>query len=974
MHRLAVIACALALGACQMDVPEGLRRTPPGSGPLVRFDPDAKPLPEIPFPNDLATRADASSATGRRINASLIAPTRLEATVRAKLDRLDGFGTLAPITVSFDGRLDIGALVERHQENTDFEDDAVFLLCVDERSPDFGKPVMLDMGRGNYPLALRSSDRYFDADARAQAGNLLFETVEEDLDADGELDPGEDSDDDGVLDHPNVYPPGASALDGLLTFYEYETDTLILRPVLPLRERTTYAVVLTSRLRDETGRPVRSPFPYVHHLDQTRALEALEGILPPLGLGVGDVAFAWTFTTQSVTADLVAVREGLHGYGPLAWLGERFSTAVEPLRCKDENQDPPYYLLEAQRVVDLALLIGPSVFGGQTEEIQPLIDTFDHVDYLVCGAFTSPDFLRTGEEADPHAENFDLDLGAGKAELAEARIPFMAAVPKATDRHQPPFPVIVYAHGYGSARFEAIGFAGFMARQGIATVGIDAWGHGLPVEKEHLELIDTFASSLGLSPFAEALLTDRARDLDRDGTKDSGGDFWSAYGFHTRDVVRQTLSDYFQLVRVLRGFDGASRWDLDQDGDGQGDLAGDFNADGRVDFGGPDVAYYSWGQSMGGIHSALLGPLEPAIVATAPGAGGGGLADVGMRTMLSSVERAVLLLTMGPLVVGVPAGEGRTELRLLVPLGNERRRLVIGHADSVQPGDGIRLRNLDSGEERTAAVRPDGQFRISMPADTGDRFELELSDAHGEIYARVDTWEQDAYYYDSEIATYAAGEPLATPAEGYGLARCTPDLRRMVGLFQMTLERADPACYARHYFAEPLPIRPEGPTVTNMLEIVCLGDQDVPVNTQIAIARSAGLIGILEDDPRYGMPVNDWLIANHVYEGLSGVGRFPAPDYLFDPDNLDETSDGYDAPEPAPGDELRVVVETPTGQSGVRFGYVQPTGQHGFYLPEPDKPFDVHAYLANLVAWYFGSGGRQIVDDLCLEDGSCALP
>ena len=42
----------------------------------------------------------------------------------------------------------------------------------------------------------------------------------------------------------------AARADALMTFYESETNTLIARPVEPLRERTTYAVVVTRRLLD----------------------------------------------------------------------------------------------------------------------------------------------------------------------------------------------------------------------------------------------------------------------------------------------------------------------------------------------------------------------------------------------------------------------------------------------------------------------------------------------------------------------------------------------------------------------------------------------------------------------------------------------------------------------------------------------------------------------------------------------------
>ena len=50
----------------------------PSGGPAVVWDIEAKPLPEIPLPNDSATRLDASSTTGRRLNISEDASTELE--------------------------------------------------------------------------------------------------------------------------------------------------------------------------------------------------------------------------------------------------------------------------------------------------------------------------------------------------------------------------------------------------------------------------------------------------------------------------------------------------------------------------------------------------------------------------------------------------------------------------------------------------------------------------------------------------------------------------------------------------------------------------------------------------------------------------------------------------------------------------------------------------------------------------------
>ena len=90
--------------------------------------------------------------------------------------------------------------------------------------------------------------------------------------------------------------------------------------VRPLREKTTYAVVLTDRLVGADGNAVRSPWPWVNHLRQTEALRPLGDALPALNLGIDNVAFAWTFTTGDVTGDLRAARQGLLGKGTLAGL------------------------------------------------------------------------------------------------------------------------------------------------------------------------------------------------------------------------------------------------------------------------------------------------------------------------------------------------------------------------------------------------------------------------------------------------------------------------------------------------------------------------------------------------------------------------------------------------------------------------------------------------------------------------------
>lgn len=1003
VQRLPVLWLSFVAGTwtCGGPEPDGLRRTPPGTGPVVRWDISARPLPEIPFPNDAATRLDPSSPTGRRVNVSLLGDLRMDRQARALFNRLDGFGAFQPITVSFSAPLDLDDLARRHHEPIpDTSDDAVFVVAIDPASPDFGRPVMLDMGRGNYPALIRDDTRYLPADPRQGERSLLFETVEEDRNGNGVLDPGEDSDDDGVLDHPNVWPDGAPVTKGLLTHYERETETLIMRPLVPLRERTTYAVILTSRLRGLDGQSVRSPFPYIHSLEQLPSLRVLPEVLrrmreAGIDLSMDDVAFVWTFTTQSITRDLVAIREGLYGEGPLGWLASTVPTDAIPIPALTADQPNPRMPFPGETLKALVGGVLVPAFGISASQAAGLLDDLDHIAYVAQFRIRSPDFLtgqgdrrlfQDKEGQRPWDWHFEVDADTGVAPMTLADLVVTMAIPRRTERFSPPFPVAIYAHGYGQARVEMLGFAAVLARYGIASAAIDGWGHGIYVKPEDREKILALAEGFGFRPFVEAFLEGRARDVTGDGKKDAGADMFSSHAFHTRDTIRQAVVDHLQLIRVLRRFDGVARWDLDQDEDGVSDLAGDFDGDGVVDAGG-EVDYFFWGSSMGGITSGVVGALEPAVVATAPVAGGACLTCLTSRSQQASVIHDTLLRGMGPVVwtepdEGVPE---RRRLWLTCALAKKPVHLSVASLWGIPVGSTMLVHNLRTGEVRSGHIRQDGLGSAPIPTDPGDRLEVTFLGPDGATLARIDTFEFDAFYDTGTHPTWRAGEPLVSPCEGWGYRRQSPELRRLIGLAQMALEPADPIHWARHFFLEPLPLRSTENRPRNLLLLVTLGDNMDPPDIHYAQARAAGILPYLDPDPRYGVSANDWLIQNHVFEGICGLGRFPpnsqGQEVLFDPDRLDDLGmppgqdgNGFDAPSPEPGKELRLTVHTSTGVSGIRHAHMEPCGKHSFFITDPGRPFNVDEYLNSLAGHYFRSRGTRILDDRCHEDSSCPWP
>jgi hypothetical protein len=978
------------LAACA-PYPEGLRLTPDGDGPQIVIDWDAEPLPEIPLPNDLATRADPNSPTGLRINISEEAPTEMERRARRKINELAGFGIYAPFTVAFDAPLDLDDIVRRHADDGDYSDDAFFLIDVEPSSPTYLQPVRLEVGHGRFPQDLDETDRYFPNDPRADSPALLFETVDEDLNRNGIMEPGEDTDNDGVLDVPNVYPKGGDPREDLMTWYERETNTLIIRPVMPLREETRYAVVLSERLRGENESPVRSPWKYVHHLRQTEALRPVLHALPSWGLSVEDLAFAWVFTTGRVTGDLVDIRMGLDGAGPYPWLGRTFPAGVnEALQMHEDPMMVDPFRLPVDRLVSTVANLG--LFGDSAEVLVSAYQSFSSD--IVGGSYETPYLLVDRDDGgfDDTDEYWQLDPVSGEMIVGPARVPFTCAIPKPHSGFAQPYPVVLFGHGYGSSRFDMFGFAWAMNRMGMAACAIDYPGHGPTLSDDDLAIITAFLTSMKMSAFLEHLQDARYRDVNNDGVPDSGADQWIADSFHTRDMVRQAAVDWMQLVKSLK-----------QCGQGTMDKAGsavmacDWDEDGVPDIGGPSSDFFLVGGSLGGINTAVTAAVEPDVKASVPIVGAGGLMDIGIRSPLKGVVEAVIGRLITPLILGTPNEDGGLVLSQHVISGRDSVDIPFATLDSIPGGGEVLVENLDNGEERLFSIPADGRLRVPIPGDAADPYEKRVLAGipHGEVpgdkaytvpdnahlgdHLRVTVWDDDGAevaHIDTfaedvvfEGVTYTAGSPLVVGSEGLGHLRGSPSLRRLASFTGMIIEGGDPIAYAPHYFREPYTRL--GGEPTNVLIVPTPGDMVVAVNAEIALARAAGLVDFENIDARYGMTVDQWLIDREVVRGLEQYGPWTdvngAP-ALFDPDDLDEGLDGTGAPSDAP---LRATVETDAGISGMRLPYVSTTGSHGFGLPDPSLEFDINTFSIHQVARYFQTGGRVISDDLCMEDHSC---
>ncbi|MBM4388856.1 MAG: hypothetical protein FJ088_14035, partial [Deltaproteobacteria bacterium] len=425
-------------------------------------------------------------------------------------------------------------------------------------------------------------------------------------------------------------------------------------------------------------------------------------------------------------------------------------------------------------------------------------------------------------------------------------------------------------------------------------------------------------------------------------------DYWTYDAFHTRDVVRQTVIDIMQFIRVLRNCDGKNSADLDVNNDGKNEAMCDFDGDGAVDIGGLDNNYSAWGVSLGGIVTGVLAGIEAALSSAAVISGGGGLADVAIRSTQTGVPQMAVLPIMGAMILG-EQDEDRTSLSFYIPNFSDYRKVKFAVVPQVSEGDVIRVSNIDTAEEKTVIAGKNGTFRIQIQADAlkateiraflkfdptaeefeptrvadtigssliprlGDQITIEISDGGGVTKAFVDKFGMDV---QANGIIYAENAPLVNIYEGYGFFRQSPDFRRFVGIAQTILEAGDPANWAPHYFSEPVSFPESDPSAApgvNAYILNTIGDTNVNIATGVSLARAAGLIDYMNPDGKYGGSTQmDVLIDNYVVEGVSHLRRWSvskggpnlySPETLeitdeifFDPDYLSEGKDGFHAP------------------------------------------------------------------------------
>jgi hypothetical protein len=384
--------------------------------------------------------------------------------------------------------------------------------------------------------------------------------------------------------------------------------------------------------------------------------------------------------------------------------------------------------------------------------------------------------------------------------------------------------------------------------------------------------------------------------------------------------MRQSVLDGVQLNRILQSWDGVAKsgQDYDGNGDASNDLAGDFNGDGVVDFGGKSVNYASSGGSFGGLVAQIHGAIDPTFSVTAPVSGGGGFVHVATRSQLT--PDPVLEEVMGPFLVAVPAAARppdsngipatkctgkQMSVRWVVNnlLSSTEIEIACLQPAELSSGMTVVVRDLGSLALRCARTLPDGGFRVAMPATIGEGIDVgvfrgaDVVDSYATcnvvgdppLVREISTWEQPATKFtpvptsqDTCTSTtgcqqfwstfYPVGSPLTVPQEGLGYQRQSPDFRKLMNLAQAALDPADPINFARLFFlspaadwnGNPIPPRP-------VLDVHTVGDFLVPTGTGMAFSRAAGLLPFLPPTAADTMPdYADWATPPALWNAWAG--------------------------------------------------------------------------------------------------------
>jgi len=245
-----------------------------------------------------------------------------------------------------------------------------------------------------------------------------------------------------------IHVPDRYVLRGLPSAPELETARAILRDGARQLETlrgfsTTAPIRIALSAAVDLATVDASSLFVVERADGDTDLGGLLDLAAALGIERGDVALAFSFPTQPIEDDLVAVQTLLRDRG-----GEGGAVQlVDP----DPDDDLP---------------IG--VFTASDAEFADFFRAAPHVSAVVAGLVASPDFRDADGIWIPARV-------AGDEPAPDVALDFLLTLPDAVDA---PYPVVMLQHGFGGDNHIVLELGEELAARGLATIGINAVAHG----------------------------------------------------------------------------------------------------------------------------------------------------------------------------------------------------------------------------------------------------------------------------------------------------------------------------------------------------------------------------------------------------------------------------------------------------------------------------------------------------------------
>ena len=442
------------------------------------------------------------------------------------------------------------------------------------------------------------------------------------------------------------YMPAGTVVGINQVVWDTFTTTLHIESEALLAQHTRFALIVTSGVRDQGGARVGASEAFRRFRQSVRG-EYKQALLDAVhaarrvGVHERDIAVASVFTTQSATAVLEKMRDQIHAATPepadflLGPQGERTVFSLEGVTSirfdQQRKVDPPL------TPVDLNISLIRDTFPGA-------------VGTLAFGKYLSPDYqVHPGEYIPPIGTRTGTPDVQGVSEIY-----FNLYLPSGPTPAGG-WPVAIFGHPNGGYKEDpSHSVAGSMAARGIATLAINAVGHGFGA----LGTLTVRQSVGGPITFSAG---GRGIDQDRDGTIASNEGLTSGPPRNIvffSDGIRQTVADLTQLVRVIEV-------GMDVDGDGLRDLD-------------PSRLFY-FGQSFGANYGTVFLAVEPGVRAGVLAVAGDPLANrqlgAGRNTLGSLLEsrqpsliNAPGITVLGGRAVGPPLFHENLPLRDGFPL------------------------------------------------------------------------------------------------------------------------------------------------------------------------------------------------------------------------------------------------------------------------------------------------------------------